>query len=52
MKLEKDGIVKEILNKPEIDDYITAGWKPFAEKEKEEIKIEIKSAFKRMREDK
>lgn len=32
MKLEKDGVVKEIVSEKEAGDYIAAGWKKVEEK--------------------
>lgn len=49
MKLEKDGIIKDIINEPEIKDYISAGWKPFTAKRRiaEEMPKSEKNLFKK-----
>lgn len=38
MKLEKNGVIKEITNTNEIADYISAGFKEYKEPRKEEVK--------------
>lgn len=34
MKLEKDGVIKEVLSEREVNDYMLAGWKKFVERPK------------------